>query len=226
MEGFRRLARVLPLQLQLGSSILLAREWLDQYQQHISMIPVLSALTTQRQRRLKTMGIKVKFNHWWLWKKFCLANCKEGQEQERQKSEATYFYVNVAKITLGMGCVCVIGGIVTPLICKKRCNTKCFYFLLSQKRNIIDSNWGIWITFGAFEHSVEFRGAHFNFDGILFQSWNQSIYFMEFCGVKGKEFSFRCSNYTNFSNKFGYFKFITLLLKIDRFVIPGIFVRS
>ena len=41
---------------------------------------------------------------------------------------------------------------------------------------------------------------------------------MEFCGVKGKEFSFRCSNYTNFSNKFGYFKFITLLLKIDRFV--------
>ena len=64
MEGFRRLARVLPLQLQLASSILLAREWLDRYQQHISMIPVLSALTTQKQRRLKTMGIKVKFNHW------------------------------------------------------------------------------------------------------------------------------------------------------------------
>lgn len=142
---------------------------------------------------------------------------KRDRSRKDKKSEATYFYVNVAKITLVWGVSAWSEELLRHWSAKNDATHNAFYFLLSQKRNIIDSNWGIWITFGAFEHSVEFRGAHFNFDGILFESWNQSIYFMEFCGIKGKEFSFRCSNYTNFSNKFGYFKFITLLLKILRF---------
>ena len=47
------------------------------------------------------MGIKVKFNHWWLWKKFCLANCKEGQEQERQKKWSDLFLRQRSKNHVG-----------------------------------------------------------------------------------------------------------------------------